>query len=88
MAEFLAEVYMPRSAGADVEAGAVRASVAASELSAAGTPVRYVRSFFLPDDETCFVLFEAETIHAVHDAAVRAGLQFDHVAAVLQPRTH
>ena len=86
MAEFLAEVYMPRSAGAEVDAGAARASVAARELSAAGTPVRYVRSFFLPDDETCFVLFEAETIHAVHDAAVRAGLQFDHVAAVGQPR--
>ena len=87
MAEFLAEVYMPRVGWPEVEAGAVRASVAASELSAAGTPVRYVRSFFLPDDETCFVLFEAETVHAVHDAAVRAGLQFDHVAAVLQLRT-
>jgi hypothetical protein len=87
MPEFLAEFYLPKSASATVDAGAARARHAAGELAAGGTPIRFIRSIFLPDDETCFFLFEADTVNAVHDAAARAGLRFDHIAAVGAPPT-
>jgi hypothetical protein len=80
VAEFLVELYVPRSAGAAVERGAERARLAAEELSREGTPVRYQRSIFVPEDETCFLLFEAETIEAVREAARRAELPYERVA--------
>lgn len=71
MANYLAEAYAPASP--DVAEIETRARLAAAELSAAGTPVRYVRSIFMPDDETCFHLFEADSPEAVDEAARRAG---------------
>jgi hypothetical protein len=71
MTSYLAEAYTPASP--DVAEIETRARLAAAELSAAGTPVRYVRSIFMPDDETCFHLFEADSPEAVDEAARRAG---------------
>lgn len=45
-----------------------------------GNDVRYVRTTFLPDDETCFHLFEAPSPAVLSDAARRAAL--DHVRIV------
>ena len=56
---YLVEVYLARSRCDDVERTAGRARQAAEELSREGTTVRYVRTTFLPDDETCFHVFEA-----------------------------
>ena len=46
---------------------------------------RYLRSIFVPDDET-FLLYEAVSADAVREVARRAALPFDHIAAtVAQP---
>jgi len=37
-------------------------------------PIRYVRTTFLPDDETCFHLFEAASANVVEEASSRAEL--------------
>ena len=37
-------------------------------------PVRYVRTTFLPDDETCFHVFEAAAEEAVREICRRAGI--------------
>ena len=50
------------------------ARAAAEELVREGTPVRYVRMTFLPDDETCFHIFEASSQEAVGEACRRAGI--------------
>jgi hypothetical protein len=80
MAEFLVELYVPRGDAAGFERGAERARIAAQQLTREGTPVRYVRSLFVPEDETCFYLCEAGSPAAVGDAARRAGLVFDRIA--------
>jgi len=74
MAMFLVEVYVPRSRAGEARAAGRRAAAAAEDLSREGTRVRYVRTTFLPDDETCFHLFEAASAYAVEDACRRAGL--------------
>jgi hypothetical protein len=80
MKEFLIELYVSRTEPKGVERRAERAQQAAVELTAAGMPVRFVRSIFVPADETCLLLFEAASIDAVREAAQRAALPFDHVA--------
>lgn len=86
MPEFLVELYVPQADGAAVERKARRARLAALELTREGRSVRYVRSIFVPEDETCFLLFEAATAGDVEEAARRASLAFDHVALAIAAR--
>src|SRR5207248_2101312 len=59
MQEYLLELYISRTDPRVIAARGESARAAAIELTRRGTPVRYRRSIFLPDEETCFVLFEA-----------------------------
>lgn len=77
MPEFLAELYVPYSDG---DAIAEHARAAADAVSRSGSAVRCVTSIFVPDDETCFFLYEADTLEDVEHAATRAGLTFERVA--------
>jgi hypothetical protein len=81
MAEFLLELYVSHSDAAAVERDAASARRAADELSLQGTDVRFVRSIFVPDDETCFLLFDAPSTAAVRAAAERAELPVDRIVA-------
>jgi hypothetical protein len=80
VAEFLLELYVPKEDGRAVEVGAGRARRAAEEMSREGTLVRYLRSIFVPEDETCFYLYEAASAEDVAKAARRAALPFERVA--------
>lgn len=80
MTEFLVELYVSRTDALAAERGSERGRLAAEELTQEGTPVRYVRSIFVPEDETCFHLYEAATADAVREVARRAALRFERVA--------
>lgn len=80
MTEFLVELYVSRTDPRAAEKGAERARLAAEELTREGTPVRYLRSIFVPEDETCFALYEADTADVIREVARRASLRFEHVA--------
>jgi hypothetical protein len=79
VAEFLVEFYLSRTDCGAAQAGADRACLAAEELTRRGTPVRYLSSIFVPEDETCFHLFEATSADAVREVAQRAELSFERV---------
>lgn len=87
MAEFSLEIYAPRGDAGGVAATCERARRAAEALAAKGTDVRFVRSVFLPADETCFLLFEAETPEAVEEVGRRALVSFDRVAEAVTEST-
>jgi hypothetical protein len=74
MRSYLVEAYLPRSREDEAHAAARRARAAARELSRQGVPIRYVRTTFLPDDETCFHVFEAASAAAVEELGRRAEL--------------
>jgi Protein of unknown function (DUF4242) len=80
MVEFLVELYVPRTEAGAANEGVARAKLAAEQLTGEGTPVRFVRGIFVPEDETCFHLYEAVTAEAVHEAARRAELPLERVA--------
>jgi hypothetical protein len=83
MREFAAEQYL---SGTDVDAAERRASVArlaAERLTREGTPIEFVRSIFLPEDETCIHIYRADSIQAVQQVAARALLRFERVSEAL-----
>ncbi len=87
MAEFLVELYVSREDGAGVGSRSEIARLAADELTGEGIPVRYLHSIFVPEEETCFFLYEAVSADAVREAAQRAALPFERISeAVAQSK--
>lgn len=88
MAEFLVELYVSCTDGDSVARDELRAREAAETLTAEGTRVRLLRSIYVPEDETCFFLYRAASIEAVHEAARRAALAYEHVAETARTDSH
>jgi hypothetical protein len=83
MAEFLLELYVSRTDPMTVEAGAERARRAAEQLTREGTPIRFLQTMFVPEEETCFYLYEAASVDDVREAARRAELPAESVVAAI-----
>ena len=83
MAEFLLELYVSRTDPDAVSRDAERARAASRELVREGIPVRFLRSIFVPEDETAFFLYEAASPEAVYEAAHRASLDFERIAGAV-----
>lgn len=77
------ERYISLADAATIDRTAERSRAVAEELTREGIPVRYLRSIFLPDDETCFHLYEAESADAVREMARRAELRFDRIVTAV-----
>jgi hypothetical protein len=85
MPEFLLELYVPRSAADTAECAVAGARSAAEALTREGRRVRCLSSIFVPEDETCFLLFEADLEETVRDAAERAALPFERITSASLP---
>ena len=65
-------------------AGAQKAAISkAEEFSSRGTPARYLRSVFTPEDGRCMCLFEADNADDVEAINREAQLPFDRVTEAL-----
>ena len=82
MPEYLLEFYVSRSSAHAAADDGDSARAAAEELTRRGTAVHYQRSIFVPAEETCFLLFEAESAEAVRDAALLANLPAERISVV------
>jgi hypothetical protein len=80
---YLVEVYLPRSHADEARTTGRRARAAAEELTRENVSIRYIRTTFLPDDETCFHLFEASSAEVVEEASSRAELGRARVVAAI-----
>ena len=78
MPTFLVVSYLPWSANALDDAPA-SARLAAELATKQGIAVRYLRTTIVPSDETCFHLFEADSVAVLEAAAARAGLACDRI---------
>ena len=87
MADFLVEVYTPKLDQAALAKLVERLQAAVEAMSAKGSRVRYVRSTHVPEDETCFHLFESESAELVREAGRCAGLMFDRVTEAVESVT-
>jgi hypothetical protein len=84
MPNYLVEVYLPQSRAHEARATGRRARAAAEQLSRDGTPIRFVRTMYLPGDEMCFYVFEAASAEVVEDASRRAELGHARVVPAIE----
>jgi hypothetical protein len=75
MPSYLIEAYLPRRRSGELPGTVSRLKRAAESLTAEGTRVRHLRSTFLPDDELCLHLLEAESAATVSEASRRAAIE-------------
>jgi len=71
---YLVEAYLPRTSPGGAGAAATRARAAAAQMRRDGTAIRFLRSFFVPEDELWFCFYEARSIEDVAEASSRAEL--------------
>src|ERR1044072_8102866 len=79
MPNFVVERYRSRSDSEGLRAIAERLA-AGARLASPGASVRYVHTIFLPEDETCLHLFEADSEADVRAVARRACIEIDRLA--------
>jgi hypothetical protein len=72
---YLVETFLASSRAGERVARERQARSAAQELTDSGTPVRFDSSIHVPQDETCFFVFEAPSAPAAALAAQQAGLE-------------
>src|SRR3954447_11286878 len=88
MAEYLVELYVAHGDHAAARHQAECAEIASADLTGEGRPVRCLQSIFVPEDETCLLLFEASSADLVVDTVRRAGLRHEHISAATSPSAH
>jgi hypothetical protein len=71
---YLLEAYLARSQSGDLTGIGRRLRQAAQNL-----PVRYLRTTYVLEDETCFHYVEAPSVSAVERVAERAQVSFDRI---------
>jgi hypothetical protein len=60
-----------------------RAISTAKEMTAAGTPIRYIRSTFVPESGQCMCLFESKDEATVKALNEKAKIPFNNVSVAL-----
>jgi hypothetical protein len=60
---YLVERYLPDVGADELRSLAERLERASATLCRDGTPVRYLDSTFMPEEESCFCRFEAPSLH-------------------------
>jgi hypothetical protein len=71
---YLVETFLARGAAGERAAREGRARAAATELTRQGARVRFAYSIHVPEDETCFFVFDAASAPDAALAAARAAL--------------
>ena len=80
---YMVERSLPGISMDQLAAAQRRAIDTASEMTAQGTPVRYIRSTFVPDSGKCMCLFAADGEHEVRLLNEKAGIPFDKVTPAM-----
>jgi len=87
MACFLVETYVSQAQGDGFARTVSRIREAADELRASGLRIRHVRSYAVPEDETWFHVFEADSVDGVRRATASAGVEVDRVVEAIGVRS-
>jgi hypothetical protein len=83
---YLVETFLARRATGERDTRERRARSAAEALTRAGTRIRFERSIHVPEDETCFFVFDAPSSREAALVAEQAALDPIRVVAVISSR--
>ncbi len=84
MSRYMVERHLPGFTSEQVSAAARSAKQATTQMSSEGTPIRYLRSIFVPGEDKCYCLFDGPSAEAVREANERANLPFQRIVEALQ----
>ncbi|MFQ5954587.1 MAG: DUF4242 domain-containing protein [Kiloniellales bacterium] len=79
MPKYMVERHLPGITPDQLQAAATRGKNTTAEMTRQGTPVRYLRSTFVPGEDKCFCLFDAPSADAVKVANERAQIPFERI---------
>ncbi len=74
MPKYVVERHLPDFSHSQIVAAATRAKETTAQMTREGTPVRYLRSIFVPGEDKCYCLFEGGSSDLVRQANERAEL--------------
>jgi hypothetical protein len=80
---YLVERYLADVGRDELRALAARLKAASAVLRADGTPVRYLDSTFVPEEETCFCRFEAPSAEAAALVNRMAAAPYSRISAAV-----
>jgi len=88
VSEFVVETYTSQEMTGFLARRVEDVAAVAERVSQDGARVRLLRAIFLPEEETCFYLFETASADAVGQAVSRAPLHFARIseAVSITPR--
>ena len=84
LGHYLVELHRPATGWHSLQEAAAKARASADGMRAEGTPVRMLRSIFVPEKDCCFLLYEAASADAVREAGRRAALAIEGVATAVE----
>ncbi len=84
MATYVVERHLPRFTSEQLAAAAARAKSTTADMTREGTPIRYLRSIFIPGEDKCFCVFDGPSASSVEEANNRAEIPFERVVEALQ----
>ena len=83
MPKYMVERHLPGITSDQLSAAAARAKAATAQMSEEGTPIRYLRSTFVPSEEKCYCLFDGPSADAVEQANKRANIPYERVVEAI-----
>ena len=83
MHQYVVERHLANFTGEQVAAAAKRDKQTTLEMTREGTPVRYMRSIFIPGEDKCYCLFEGDSADSVLQANKRAELPVESISEAL-----
>ena len=83
MPKYIVERHLPGITPDQLAAAAGRAKTTTAAMSQQGTPVRYLRSTFMPAEEKCYCLFEGPSPEVVEQAQERAEIPYERVVEAM-----
>ena len=84
MAQFVVTRHLPGITPEALQSAGVRAKTCCAEMTQEGQPVRWIRSFFLPESAQTHCYFEAPNRQAVEEAQHRARIPFTEIVEVVE----
>ena len=84
MSLFVVKRDLPGITPEMLQSAGIRAKSCCTEITEEGQPVRWVRSFFLPETAQTHCYFEGPSRQAVEEANQRANIPFKQVVEVVE----
>ena len=81
---FVAKRDLPGITPDALQSAGIRAKTCCAEMTQEGQPVRWIRSFYLPETAQTHCYFEASSREAVEEANIRARIPFTDIAQVVE----